>query len=407
MADNSPQNWNSFNAKNQKNDNSEKKNKRKIFIISLILFVLFLNLNYLYFMRFNKKILPLGFKTKYMILLKDETVLIIGNNSNKKQSASCFLYNPKTNTLSQTINCEDFNIKRLYYYLKDNGNILFFTNTVEANSKEQKSIVKEFDILKNSFSVVDTLPKKDIIFSTVSELNKSTLFVMTNENNYYFFDLEKNKFTQTNKKPFQIGGPESINIGNNKILIRASIINNNNKGYEFVTYDANSKIFSPICETEKMNRYSYYHLLKINDNEVLIYYPVYIWHPIATFHDKYKKNLKKYVINQNKIINAGSLIRNHHQQYGLLLPNNEVLFLGMSYRYAIFPPLFYFDMSKQNDGCEIYNINTMYSKKCKHCPVNLEIAPVILKNGEIIAISSFRTGKGYQVIQKFHYSKLK
>ena len=64
-------------------------------------------------------------------------------------------------------------------------------------------------------------------------------------------------------------------------------------------------------------------------------------------------------------------------------------------------------MSKQNDGCEIYNINTMSSKKCKHCPANLTIAPVMLKNGEIIVISSFRTGKGYQVIQKFHYSKLK
>lgn len=390
------------------NDNFQQKNKIKILIISLILFFFFLNFNYLYFMQFNKKLLPLSFKTKYMILLKDETVFIIGNNSNKKQSVSCFLYNPKTNTLSKTINCEDLNINHIYYYLKDNGNVLFFTNTVEINSNEKKSIVKEFDILKNSFSVVDTLPKKDIIFTTVSELNKSTLFVITNENNYYFFDLGKNKFTQTNKTPFQItGGSESINIGNNKILIRTKIINYNDKEYEFVIYDANSKNFSPIYETEKMNRYSYYHLLKINDNDVLIYYPVYIWHPIATFANEYKKNIKKYVVNQNKIINAGSLIRNHHQQYGLLLPNNEVLFLGMSYRYAIFPPFFYSEMSKQNDGCEIYNINTMSSKKCKHCPVNLEIAPVMLKNGEIIVISSFRTGKGYQVIQKFHYSKLK
>lgn len=173
-----------------------------------------------------------------------------------------------------------------------------------------------------------------------------------------------------------------------------------------MTYDANSKIFYLFEETEK-TKYSYYHLLKINDNEVLIYYPVYIWHPIATFANEYKKNIKKYVVNQNIIINAGSLTRNHNRQYGLLLPNNEVLFCGMSYRYQLFPPFFYSEMSKQNDGCEIYNINTMSSKKCKHCPVNLTIAPIMLKNGEIIAISSFRTGKGYQVIQKFHYSKLK
>lgn len=135
-------------------------------------------------MQFNKKILSLGFKTKYMILLKDETVLIIGNNSNKKQSASCFLYNPQTNTLSKTINCEDFNINRLYYYLKNNGNILFFTNTVDTSSKEQKYIVKELDILKNSFSVIDTLPKlgsiKEITFTTVSKLSKNKLFAITN-----------------------------------------------------------------------------------------------------------------------------------------------------------------------------------------------------------------------------------
>ncbi len=271
------------------NNGNKKKNKSKIFIICLFLVILFINFNYLYFMRFNKKILPLDFKTKYIILLKDETVLIIGNNSNKKQSASCFLYNPKTNCLSKSISFEDFNINEFCYYLKDNRNILFFTTTVDTSSNEQKYIVKEYDILKNSFSVIDTLPKlsslKENFFTTVSKLNKSTLFLITNENNHYFFDLEKNKITQINKNPFQIIGSsiESVNIVNNKILIRAQITNNN-KGYEFVTYDANSKIFSLFGETEK-TKYSCYNLLKINDNEVLIYYPVHLWHPIATFEN--------------------------------------------------------------------------------------------------------------------------